>query len=195
MYPLTSRYITIPTEHIDTDQIIPARFLKTTHKSGLGAAAFHDWRYAADRTPNPDFVLNRPEAQGARILVAGHNFGCGSSREHAPWALLGVGLRAVVSSAFGEIFRSNALKNGLLPIQVDRSTIQRLASEPSEMTVDLAQQTITTRNGIVATFPIEPFAKHCLLHDTDELGFLLALAPAITAFELAQLSQWQGVHV
>jgi 3-isopropylmalate/(R)-2-methylmalate dehydratase small subunit len=183
MYSFTSAYITLPVENVDTDQIIPARFLKTTDKLGLGAAAFYDWRYTADGTPKPDFVLNRPEADGAQILVAGHNFGCGSSREHASWALIGVGLRAIVSSAFADIFNNNALKNGLLPIQVDTETLQLLLQCPGEMTVDLEQQRITTSRGISATFPMDPFAKHCLLHGVDQLGFLLNLAPTITAFE------------
>ncbi|HXC26278.1 MAG TPA: 3-isopropylmalate dehydratase small subunit [Gemmatimonadaceae bacterium] len=185
MYPFTSPYITLPIENIDTDQIIPARFLKTTDKIGLGAAAFHDWRYTTNGAPKPDFILNRPEAQGAQILVAGHNFGCGSSREHAPWALIGTGLRAIVSSAFADIFQNNALKNGLLPIQVDSATLHRLLTTPTNnsITVDLDQQTITTPDGISATFPIDPFAKHCLLHGVDQLGFLLALDPIITTFE------------
>jgi 3-isopropylmalate/(R)-2-methylmalate dehydratase small subunit len=170
-------------ENIDTDQIIPARFLKTTEKNGLGASAFYDWRYDDDGRPKPDFVLNRPEAQGASVLVAGHNFGCGSSREHAPWALLGVGFRAVVSSGFAEIFRNNAMKNGLLPVQVEPAVLRQLMQEPGEVTIDLATQTITTTNGISATFPIDPFAKHCLLNGVDQLGFLLALDQRITEFE------------
>jgi 3-isopropylmalate/(R)-2-methylmalate dehydratase small subunit len=183
MYPFTSRYVTLPNENVDTDQIIPARFLKTTDKRGLGDAAFYDWRYNADGTPKPDFVFNRSESQGVQILVAGHNFGCGSSREHAPWALLGLGLRAVVSSGFADIFRNNAIKNGLLPIQVDAATLNVLLAQPGELTVDLAEQTIRTPAGISATFPVDTFAKHCLLHGVDQLGFLLDLAPAIAAFE------------
>ena len=184
--PLTARYVTLPVENVDTDQIIPARFLKTTDKTGLGAAAFHDWRYDADGAPRPDFVLNRPEATGAAVLVAGHNFGCGSSREHAPWALLGAGIQVVVSSAFADIFRNNALKNGLLPVQVPPDVLARLMQGPGDITVDLEAQTITasTPSGTVsATFPIDPFAKHCLVHGVDQLGFLLALEPDIAAYE------------
>lgn len=195
MYSFTSPYITLPVENVDTDQIIPARFLKTTDKLGLGAAAFYDWRYTADGAPKPDFVLNRPEADGAQILVAGHNFGCGSSREHASWALIGVGLRAIVSSSFADIFKNNALKNGLLPIHVDVETLQRLLQCPGEMTVDLEQQRITTSHGISAIFPIEPFAKHCLLHSVDQLGFLLNLTPAITAFERAHEGLYDSTSV
>jgi 3-isopropylmalate/(R)-2-methylmalate dehydratase small subunit len=183
MEPFTARYVTLPVENIDTDQIIPARFLKTTEKKGLGESAFYDWRYDSDGHPKPDFVLNRPEAQGASVLIAGHNFGCGSSREHAPWALLGVGFRAVVSSGFAEIFRNNAMKNGLLPVQVEPAVLQRLIQQPGEVTIDLANQTIMATNGISTTFPIDSFAKHCLLNGIDQLGFLVALEQRIIEFE------------
>lgn len=183
----TSTLVTLPAENVDTDQIIPARFLKITDKAGLGESLFADWRYDAEGRPDPDFVLNRPEARGAAVLVAGHNFGCGSSREHAPWALRGYGFRAVVSTYFADIFRNNALKNGLLPIVVDAAVHQRLlhlAGEPgAEVTVDLESQTLTLPDGTGAHFPIEPFAKHCLLHGLDELGFLLAEETRIAEYE------------
>ena len=185
MYPFTSRYVILPIENIDTDQIIPARFLKTTDKQGLGAAAFYDWRCDATGVSNPEFVLNTPDAHDAHILVAGHNFGCGSSREHAPWALIGADFRAIISSSFADIFRNNALKNGLLPIQVDPTVLHHLMQTPARgpITVDLERQTITAADGISATFPIDPFAKHCLLHGVDQMGFLLDLDSAITSFE------------
>lgn len=185
MHPFTTRYITLPVENIDTDQIIPARFLKTTTRQGLGASAFYDWRYDTTGNPKPDFIFNRPESTGAGVLVAGHNFGCGSSREHAPWALLELGLRAVISSAFADIFKNNALKNGLIPIQVDATTLAHLLEAPGEITVDLTHQSITATTGITATFPIDPFAKHCLLNGVDQLGFLLSLDPDITTYESA----------
>jgi 3-isopropylmalate/(R)-2-methylmalate dehydratase small subunit len=185
---LTSRTVVIPSNDIDTDQIIPARYLKVTDKTGLGAALFSDWRYHADGAPKPDFVLNQPEARGAQILVAGDNFGCGSSREHAPWALTGFGFRAVISTSFADIFRSNALKNGLLPIVVDRGVhaelIATLADAPaSELTVDLAAQTLTLPGGRAVSFPIDGFSKACLLKGTDELGYLLSFEPDIARFE------------
>jgi 3-isopropylmalate/(R)-2-methylmalate dehydratase small subunit len=183
----SSRVVALPAENIDTDQIIPARFLKVTDKAGLGEALFSDWRYLADGTPNPDFVLNRPEARGARLLVAGHNFGCGSSREHAPWALLGYGFRAVASTDFADIFRNNALKNGLLPITLDAAAhrkLMALAADPAaEVTVDLASQTVAFPDGETATFPIDPFAKHCLLNGLDQLAFLLGSEDAIARYE------------
>jgi 3-isopropylmalate/(R)-2-methylmalate dehydratase small subunit len=174
----------LPMENIDTDQIIPARFLKVTDKLGLGEALFADWRYDAEGRPEPGFPLN----QGGLpvVLVAGDNFGCGSSREHAPWALLGFGFRAVVSTHFADIFRGNALKNGLLPIAVDRETHARLLSASgAEVSVDLATQTLTLPDGSAAEFPLEPFAKHCLLHGVDQLGFLLEAEHAIAAYEAA----------
>jgi 3-isopropylmalate/(R)-2-methylmalate dehydratase small subunit len=183
----TSRLVALPVENIDTDQIIPARFLKVTDKAGLGEALFADWRYDPDGAPIPEFVLNRPEARGAQVLVGGDNFGCGSSREHAPWALVGYGFRAVVSTFFADIFRNNALKNGLLPIAVDPAAHRRLmalAADPSaEITVDLASQTVTLPDGEAVPFPIDPFAKHCLLNGVDQLGFLLAEEDAIARYE------------
>jgi len=182
-YPYSASYVSLPAENVDTDQIIPARFLKTTDKTGLGTLAFHDWRYDAQGAPRPDFVLNRPEARDARILVAGHNFGCGSSREHAPWALLGVGFTAVVSSAFADIFKNNAIKNGLLPVEVDAHTLARLLNRGTgTLTIDLDAQTITDAEES-ASFPIDPFAKHCLRNGVDQLGFLLDHQDAIAAFE------------
>jgi 3-isopropylmalate/(R)-2-methylmalate dehydratase small subunit len=185
---LTARAVAIPVDNIDTDQIIPARFLKVTDKTGLGEAAFADWRYLPDGTPKPDFVLNRPEAEGAGILVAGDNFGCGSSREHAPWALLGYGFRAVISTYFADIFKSNSLKNGLLPVMVDAETYRRVLelvrSDPdAQLEVSLADQTLRLPDGTRATFPIDPFAKHCLMNGVDQLGFLLASDEAISAYE------------
>ena len=182
----TSRMVALPVENVDTDQIIPARFLKVTDKAGLGDALFADWRYGPDGAPEPDFILNRPEAHGARVLVAGDNFGCGSSREHAPWALAGFGFRAVISTFFADIFRNNSLKNGLLPVAVDEAAHRRLmalAAEGGEVTVDLASQTVVLPGGEAVTFPIEPFAKHCLLNGVDQLGFLVGVGPEIDRYE------------
>ncbi len=183
----TSTLVVLPAENVDTDQIIPARFLKVTDKAGLGESLFADWRYDAQGNPDPDFVLNRPEAWGAEVLVAGNNFGCGSSREHAPWALKGYGFRAVVSTYFADIFRNNALKNGLLPLVVDaevHARLLRLAQEPgARVTVDLETQTLTLPDGTRTSFSIEPFAKHCLVHGLDELGFLLAEEGRIAEYE------------
>ncbi len=187
---LTSRLIVLPLDNIDTDQIIPARFLKTTDKAGLGDNLFADWRYDADSRPRPDFALNRPEARGCQALLAGDNFGCGSSREHAPWALAGFGFRAVISTSFADIFRNNALKNGLLPVAVDAATHRRLldlaAADPaSQVTVDLATRTLTLPDGTTAAFPIDPFAQTCLLQGVDELGYLLKHEAQIAAYEQA----------
>jgi 3-isopropylmalate/(R)-2-methylmalate dehydratase small subunit len=173
---------------VDTDQIIPARFLKATDKSGMGANLFADWRYNADGSPKPDFVLNKPEAQGAQVLLAGDNFGCGSSREHAPWALTGFGFRAVISTSFADIFRNNALKNGLLPIVVDKVThdmLFDLAEEAPQaaLDIDLATQTLTLPTGQKVEFPIDGFSKTCLLKGTDELGYLLGFEDQIAAYE------------
>ncbi len=192
----TAPYVALPMENVDTDQIIPARFLKTTNKAGLGDNLFADWRYAADGSPRPDFVLNQPPAQGAQVLVAGHNFGCGSSREHAPWALLGYGFRAVISTYFADIFRNNALKNGLLPIVVDPATLDALMSAYGSLpaptvTVDLADQRLTVPGGRSVTFPVDPFAKHCLLAGVDQLGFLLAAVPDIAAYEASHAGRVQ----
>jgi 3-isopropylmalate/(R)-2-methylmalate dehydratase small subunit len=187
---LTSRFVALPVNDIDTDQIIPAQFLKVTDKNGLGAALFHSWRYNADGSPKADFVLNTPEAQGAQILLAGDNFGCGSSREHAPWALTGYGFRAVISTSFADIFRNNALKNGLLPIVVDQAThaeLMELADETphAELAVDLASQTMTLPGGHAVSFPIDGFSKACLLKGTDELGYILSFAGKIAEYEAA----------
>jgi 3-isopropylmalate/(R)-2-methylmalate dehydratase small subunit len=184
---LTSRTVVLPAANIDTDQIIPARFLTTTTRSGLGQQLFADWRYDPNGAPRADFVLNRPEAQGCRILVGGANFGCGSSREHAPWALLDYGLRAVISTEIADIFRNNSLKNGLLPVVVDAETHAWLIAHPGiELTLDVANTTLTLPDGVRVAFPLEPFARHCLLEGLDELGFLLAREPAISAFEQQQ---------
>ena len=184
---LTSRVVPLPVNDIDTDQIIPARFLKATDKNGMGDNLFADWRYHADGSPKADFILNKPEAAGCQILLAGDNFGCGSSREHAPWALTGYGFRAVISTSFADIFRNNALKNGLLPIIVDQEThklLLDLADEAprAELTIDLASQTLSYPGGSV-TFPIDPFNKTCLLNGVDELGYIMGFEKEITAFE------------
>jgi 3-isopropylmalate/(R)-2-methylmalate dehydratase small subunit len=173
--------------NIDTDQIIPARFLKTTTKEGLDKQLFCDWRYDAQGNPKPDFILNHPRAQGAQVLVAGDNFGCGSSREHAPWALTQFGFRAVVSTSFADIFKNNSLKNGLLPIVVDKdthATLMELAQDPNAtVLVDLASQTMTLPDGVNVPFPVDAFSKHCLLEGVDELGYILQQENAIAAFE------------
>lgn len=187
---LTSRIVALPIDNIDTDQIIPARFLKTTTKTGLGENLFADWRYEAAGRPKPDFVLNQPEVQGCRVLLAGDNFGCGSSREHAPWALADFGFRAVISTSFADIFRNNALKNGLLPVVVDGPTHHRLldlvtADPAAQATIDLASQTLRLPDGAEVAFPIDPFARTCLLQGVDELGYLLDQADAIAAYEAA----------
>jgi 3-isopropylmalate/(R)-2-methylmalate dehydratase small subunit len=179
-----SRTAVLPIENVDTDQIIPARFLKVTTKAGLGDRLFSDWRYELSGQPKPDFVLNRPEVRGAQVLVAGDNFGCGSSREHAPWALYDYGFRAVVSTSIADIFRNNALKNGLLPVVVEKSVHEKLVATPgSEVTVDLEAQTLTLADGTSARFPIDPFARYCLLNGVDELAFLLSQEEAIAAYE------------
>ncbi len=185
---LTARVAPLPMNDVDTDQIIPARFLKATDKVGIGANLFADWRYNADGTPRPEFVLNQPQFQGARILLAGHNFGCGSSREHAPWALTANGFTAVISTSFADIFRNNALKNGLLPVVVDNEMHQMLFElieevPNAELTIDLATQTLTLPTGQTATFPIDGFSKACLLQGTDELGYLLSFDAQIAAHE------------
>ena len=188
---LTSRAVPLPVNNVDTDQIIPARFLKATDKQGMGDHLFADWRYNADGSPKPDFVLNKPEARGAQILLAGGNFGCGSSREHAPWALTGFGFRAVISTSFADIFRNNALKNGLLPIVVDevmhRTLFEMLEEIPNaELTIDLASQTVALPTGQSVTFPMDGFSKTCLLKGTDELGYLLGFEEKIAAYEKAR---------
>jgi 3-isopropylmalate/(R)-2-methylmalate dehydratase small subunit len=189
MHPInsfTSRTVVLPFTNIDTDQIIPARFLTTTTKDGLGRQAFNDWRYDANGAPKSDFILNRPEAAGCAILVAGRNFGCGSSREHAPWALLDYGFRAVVSTQIADIFRSNSLKNGLLPLVVDEQTHAWLLAHPGvSLTVDLQASTLMLPDGTAVQFPIEAFARYCLLNGVDELGFLLQQADAIARYEIS----------
>ena len=181
---IRSRTVVLPVRDIDTDQIIPARFLTTTTRSGLGAHLFADWRYAGDGAPKADFVLNRPEAAGCAILVAGNNFGCGSSREHAPWALSDHGFRAVVSTQIADIFRANALKNGMLPVIVDEATHGWLLEHPgAEVTIDLESTTLTLPGGRAVRFPLEPFARYCLLNGVDELGFLLGRDEEIRAYE------------
>jgi 3-isopropylmalate/(R)-2-methylmalate dehydratase small subunit len=183
----TARTVVLPIENIDTDQIIPARFLKATSKTGLGKNLFADWRFDAQGNARSDFVLNTPEAQGAGVLVAGDNFGCGSSREHAPWALLDHGFRAVVSTSIADIFRNNALKNGLLPIVVDRGMHARLLAERgAQVTISLEQQTLTLPDGTSAKFPIDAFARYCLMDGIDELGFLVQQEDAIARFEAAR---------
>ncbi len=183
-----SRIVPLANENVDTDQIIPARFLKGTDKAGLGDNLFSDWRYDADGTPRPEFILNRAEMKGRQILLAGDNFGCGSSREHAPWALTGYGFRAVISTSFADIFRNNSLKNGLLPIIVDRDTHQQLFSLTAEdpdtaLTVDLSRQTLTLPDGRKVTFPIDSFSKACLLNGVDEIGYVLGMENEIAEFE------------
>lgn len=185
---LTSRVVLVPINDIDTDQIIPAQYLKVTDKNGLANALFSNWRYLPDGSPNPDFALNKPESAGAQILLAGDNFGCGSSREHAPWALTGYGFRAVISTSFADIFRNNALKNGLLPVIVDEPTHQRLfdlvrENPRVELTIDLASQTLSYPGGS-ATFPIDPFNKTCLLNGVDELGYIMGFEKEIADYEL-----------
>ena len=185
---LTSRLAPLPVNDVDTDQIIPARFLKATGKNGMGDNLFADWRYNADGSPKPDFVLNDPKCRGAQILLAGNNFGCGSSREHAPWALTGYGFHAVISTSFADIFRNNALKNGLLPVIVDADTHRDLfdlveESPQAEVAVDLASQTVTLPGGKKVTFPIDGFSKTCLLKGTDELEYLMGFEEKIQAYE------------
>jgi 3-isopropylmalate/(R)-2-methylmalate dehydratase small subunit len=187
---LTSRAVLMPNTDIDTDQIIPAQFLKVTDKDNLADALFFHWRYNDDKSPRADFVLNRPESQGAQILLAGDNFGCGSSREHAPWALTSYGFRAVISTSFADIFRNNSLKNGLIPVIVDPKTHQMLFDlveevPGTELTIDLASQTLSYPHGSV-TFPIDPFNKACLLNGVDELGYIMGFEKEIVAFEQDQ---------
>jgi len=182
-----SQFVALPIDNIDTDQIIPARFLKTISKAGLDDQLFCDWRYDAAGAPKPDFVLNRPESRGRRILLAGDNFGCGSSREHAPWALTQYGFRAVISTSFADIFRQNALKNSLLPVVVPRDVHAWLFANPeAKVRVDLAAQALILPDGRRVEFPIDAFAKHCLIEGVDELGYILAQEGAIAAYEAAR---------
>lgn len=185
---LTSRMVPLPVENIDTDQIIPARFLKATDKNGMGEALFADWRYNPDGSPRSGFVLNDPKHQGAQILLTGDNFGCGSSREHAPWALTGYGFRAVISTSFADIFHNNSLKNGLLPIIVDAETLKSLfdlveEAPGAEIAVDLEVQTVVFPDGSTVSFPIDPFSKTCLLKGVDQLGYIMSFENEIAAFE------------
>lgn len=183
--PFESRLVPMPMNNIDTDQIIPARFLKTTSKEGLDKQLFCDWRYDAQGNPKPDFILNTPRGQNAQILLAGDNFGCGSSREHAPWALTQFGFRAVISTSFADIFKGNALKNSLLPIVVPHAVHEKLFTLPEDakIKVDLASQTVTLPDGERVEFPVDSFARTCLLEGIDELGWILKQEPAIAAFE------------
>ena len=186
-----SRLVPLPNENVDTDQITPARFLKTTEKTGLGKVLFYDWRYDSEGKPRPEFILNQPEAAGASVLLAGNNFGCGSSREHSPWALVDFGFRAVISTAFADIFRSNCLKNGLLPIVVPAAVHRELflgrERDPRlEVGVDLARQRLELPEGRSVTFPIDGFSKKCLLEGLDELGYLVSFGEKISAFEAAR---------
>ncbi|MFZ9858713.1 MAG: 3-isopropylmalate dehydratase small subunit [Roseiflexaceae bacterium] len=187
--PYQARFAVLPVENVDTDQIIPARFLKTTNKAGLGDSLFADWRYDNDGNPNPDFVLNQPFAKGVEVLVAGNNFGCGSSREHAPWALQGFGFKAVLSTYFADIFRNNALKNGVLPIVIPENVYNYLVEEDAKnpgqatVSVDLENQSITLPDGESINFPIEPFAKYCVLNGVDQLGFLASADADVSQFE------------
>lgn len=185
---LTSGLVPILSNNIDTDQIIPARFLKATDKNGLGDSLFADWRYESDGSPKPGFVLNNPRHKGAQILLAGDNFGCGSSREHAPWALMGYGFRAVVSTSFADIFRGNALKNGLLPVTLTpeayRMVCDAVERNPSVIvTIDLKEQALRLPGGQTFSFPIDAFSRSCLLNGVDELGYILRQGEKIGAFE------------
>jgi 3-isopropylmalate/(R)-2-methylmalate dehydratase small subunit len=183
---INSRTAVLPYTNIDTDQIIPARFLRTTVRAGLGQQLFADWRYDAAGQPKADFPLNQPAAAGCQVLVAGRNFGCGSSREHAPWALLDYGFRAVISTEIADIFRSNSLKNGLLPIVVDEATAQWLLDHPgAPLQIDLERNLVTMPEGRTSSFQIERFARYCLLGGIDELGYLLQQSPAIAGYEAA----------
>lgn len=185
-WTFASGYVVLPRENVDTDQIIPARFLTTTDRLGLGPHAFNDWRYRADGSPVPDFVLNRPSSIGAEVLVAGHNFGCGSSREHAVWALIGAGFRAVISSSFADIFRGNALGNGLLPIEVQPEILAELLANDSpdaRVQVNLETRTLTLPSGQAIGFAVPPFSRYCLLNDTNEMSFLLDAATDVSHYE------------
>ncbi len=188
--PIQSRLVPIPADNIDTDQIIPARFLKTTTKEGLDRQLFCDWRYEADGvTEKPGFILNTPRGKGASVLLAGDNFGCGSSREHAPWALAQYGFRAVISTSFADIFKNNSTKNGLLPVTVDRVTHAKLFAldEAAEVKIDLASETLTLPDGEKVKFAIDPFAKNCMLEGVDELGYIQKSEAAIAAFEMGRV--------
>lgn len=183
-----SRLAPLPIDNIDTDQIIPARFLKTISKEGLDRQLFNDWRYDAAGNPNPDFLLNRPEGRGAEILLAGDNFGCGSSREHAPWALTQFGFRAVISTSFADIFKGNALKNGLLPIvvspEIHAALFRSVSTDPNyKVIIDLQGQKLILAGGQQVPFTVDAFSRHCLLNGVDELGYILGQESEISAFE------------
>ena len=181
---IRSKTTVLPVADVDTDQIIPARFLTTTTREGLGKQLFHDWRYLEDGSPNPDFVLNQIDPDTSKVLVADRNFGCGSSREHAPWALTDFGFQAVISSEIADIFRSNSLKNGLLPIIVDENVLGWLLENPgADVVIDVAESTLTLPAGDVIRYPIDGFARHCLLEGIDQLGFLQQHLSAVEAFE------------
>jgi len=187
---VSSKLIPLAAENVDTDQIIPARFLKTTEKSGLADALFNDWRYLPDGSPDPDFVLNKPEIQGRQVLLVGDNFGAGSSREHAPWALTSWGIRAVISTSFADIFQNNSLKNGLLPVVVDPATHARLwemleADPDAGVTIDLAELGMLLPDGTTYDFEVDPFARQMLLAGTDEIGWVLQRSAAIDTWEAA----------
>jgi 3-isopropylmalate/(R)-2-methylmalate dehydratase small subunit len=181
---ITSRTVALPVGNVDTDQIVPARFLVRTTRDGIGEALFADWRYDSAGKPKPGFALNKPEAKGCEVLVAGPNFGCGSSREQAPWALLDYGFRAVISTEIADIFRKNSLNNGLVPVVVDGDTADWLLANPgAEVTIDLERTTLTLPTGASVRFPLDAFARHCLLNGIDPLGFLLSQRAAIDAYE------------
>ncbi len=181
---IESRTVVMPTSDIDTDQIIPARFLTTTSREGLGEFAFHDLRLDASGNDNPEFVLNKAEAKGCAVLVGGNNFGCGSSREHAPWALLDYGFRAVISTEIADIFTNNSLKNGLIPVVVDAGTHRRLLDNPGmDVTIDIETQKLTLADGSSVNFPMDGFARYCLLQGIDQLGYLQNMSAEIAAFE------------
>ena len=185
---LTSHLVPLPNKDVDTDQIIPARYLKVIDKKGLGEHLFEDWAKLPDGSPNPEFVFNQPEVQGAKILLAGSNFGCGSSREHAPWALMGWGVKAVISTSYADIFHNNSLKNGLLPVIVDEEVHSELfgmvdRDPDAEVTIDLAAQTVSFGNGHSASFPMDAFAKLSLLEGVDQLGYILSMEEKISAYE------------
>jgi len=181
---IQSRTVILPTRDIDTDQLIPARFLTTTSREGLGQFLFHDLRFGSGGNANPDFVLNQPQAEGCNILVAGNNLGCGSSREHAPWALLDFGFQAVISTEIADIFRNNSLKNGLLPIIVDEETHKYLLANPGiSLDIDVSQASMTTPDGKTIEFPIDGFARYCLVEGIDQLGYLQKQVAHISAFE------------
>lgn len=194
---ITSRVVPLPNENVDTDQIVPARFLKVTDKAGMDQYLFCDWRFNADGSPRPEFILNQPRAQGAQILVVGPNFGTGSSREHAPWAVLAFGFRALVGTTFADIFRNNSLKNGLLPVSIpaaDHAELLRaVEKDPSlEITVDLTSQTVLLPSGETVSFPIDNFSKQCLMAGVDQLGYILQQIAEIEAYERSHPQDWRS---